>query len=143
MVVDIALGVCLGIVLAALVLRHWRQLIAGSLTIIAGALVIGFLIFLGTLVWSHFADIATIAGAFVALAVLYGVPFWVYGRVASAYPSFNALIKGDPPWNRPARVPARLLVMAVFAISVAALGIGALLGSVSLIDYIGNHAGNK
>jgi len=131
MILEIALGVCFGIVLAALVLRYWHQLIAGSLTVIVGGLLIGSLIFLGPFVWSNFAKIAAVAGVVAGLAVLYSVPFWLIGRVSSAYPAFSAFVKDDPT--------IRLVVLVIFA----ALSFGALLGGIALIEYVGSLAAPK
>jgi hypothetical protein len=64
----------------------------------------------------------------VILGVLCGVPFLVARRLSSAYPNLNALIKGHPPWDRLARAPARITVMALFAVGVAIAGVVALAG---------------
>ena len=47
----------------------------------------------------------------------------IYGRLTRAYPGFNALLKGEAPWSGVARRPLRLLVMSVFALTVAGMGI--------------------
>ncbi|MDQ3773963.1 MAG: hypothetical protein M3461_06155 [Pseudomonadota bacterium] len=141
MIFEIALGVFLGIVLAVLTLKHWKQLvanlqslIAGSFVVFRGLVVFGLLILVGVLVWLNLETIAVFAGALAAVALIYGVPFWAYTRVSTKYPTFGLLLKGEPPWDRPVRLPLRLVVMGVFAVAVAGLGIGALMASLSLVD---------
>lgn len=142
MVFEIALGVFIGIVLAAFVLKNWQQvqtamtqLLAASVWLAIGAIVIGILITVGILVWLNLQKIAVVVGALVLVAILYGVPFWTYSRVSKKYPTFGLLLKGESPWDRPARLPLRLSAMAVFAVTVAGLGIGALMVVGSIVDY--------
>ena len=98
-------------------------------------LVASVFIWAGFYFWEKRATIAIYTGAVLALAVMYGVPFYIYGRITTAYPQFNALLKGEAPWNAASRTPIRLLVMSGFAIGVASIGIGTLFGSIWLIEY--------
>ena len=143
MIVEIALGVCIGIVLAALVLKNWRQLLAGSVWLLVAAIVVGLLVTVGVLVWLNLEKIAIYVGAVILVVILYGVPFLAYNRVSKKYPSFGLLLRGEAPWNTASRLPVRLVVMAVFAVTVAGFGIGALMASVSLVDYIGTVVNTK
>lgn len=136
MVVEIAVGVALGIVLGVVALRYWRQILSSSILILVALLVLGVLLWLGFYFWEKRSTIAIYAGAGLALAVLYGLPFYIYGRLTRAYPGFNALLKGEAPWNAVARLPLRLLVMSLFALTVAGVGIGALFGSIWLVGHV-------
>jgi hypothetical protein len=135
MVVEIAIGVALGIVLGVVALRYWRQILSSSILVIAALLFLGILVWLGFYFWEKRSTIAVYAGAALGLAVLYGLPFYIYGRLTRAYPEFNALLKGEAPWTGVARLPLRLLVMSLFALMVAGAGVGALFGSVWLVEY--------
>lgn len=143
MVLEIALGVFLGIVLAAFVLKNWRhiqallsELLALSGWLVVGAIVLGVLAAIGVLVWMNLQTIAMFVGVIATLALLYGVPFWIYRGVTKKYPAFDLLIKGETPWNTSCRLPLRLSVMIVFAVTVAGIGIGALMAGLSIVDYI-------
>ena len=143
MILEIALGVFIGIVLAAYVLKNWQriesglsQLLAVSVWLLVTAVAVGILVTIGILVWLNFQKIAAIVGAIAAISILYGVPFWVYSKLSDKYPTFGLLIKGEPPWDRPTRLMVRLPVMAVFAVAVAGLGVGALMAGLSLVDYL-------
>lgn len=142
MILEIALGVFLGIVLAAYVLKNWQeiqaglsQLLATSVWLVISAVAIGLLIMVGILVWLNLQKIAVFVGALAAVSILYGVPFWAYSKVSEKYPTFGLLLKGEPPWNHLARLPLRVLVMAIFAVTVAVFGIGALMAGLSIVDY--------
>ena len=143
MILEIAIGVCLGVVLAALVLKYWRQLLASSVWLLIAAVVFGLLITVGILVWLNLEKIAIYVGAILLVVVLYGVPFWAYNKVSKKYPGFGLLLRGEAPWNTASRLPVRLVVMAVFAVAVAGLGIGAMMASVSLVDHIGTSINAK
>ena len=143
MILEIAIGVCLGIVLAALVLKYWRQLLASSVWLLIAAVVFGLLITVGILVWLNLEKIAIYVGAILLVVVLYGVPFWAYNKVSKKYRGFGLLLRGEAPWNTASRLPVRLVAMAVFAVAVAGLGIGAMMASVSLVDHIGTSINAK
>ena len=136
MIIEIASGVCLGIVAAAFLLKNWRSLLDGSLMLIFWALVLAALLFVAAFVWENIAKVLIYSGAFISVIVLYGIPFALYGAALKRYPSLNALVKGDAPWNTVAKLPLRLITMALLAISVATVGVGGLLGGVYLVDLV-------
>ncbi len=143
MVLEIALGVFLGIVLAAFVFKNWQQfqvalsqLLTISAWLVIGAVVIGLLATIAILVLLNLQKIAVVVGALAAVSILYGIPLLAYRKVSERYSTFGLLLKGAPPWDRPARLPLRLSVMAVFAVTVAGLGIGALMAGLYLVDYL-------
>jgi hypothetical protein len=139
MIIQIALGVALGIVGAVVVLRYWRQIFASSVFMLVMLAIVGILVWLGYFVWERRHSVAVYGGALLALAVLYGIPFYLYHRFKTSSPRFNAITQGTAPWDTAARQPLRLLIMAAFALLVAAAGIGALLGSVWLVGAAFGH----
>jgi hypothetical protein len=140
MVFEIAAGVCLGIVAAVVVLRYWRQLLKVSWFLVFWVVVVAALSWGGTRVWAHIGGILTTAGtvalAFACILVMMGIPLGGYQYAARRFPGLGALLHGKPPWDRPARVPARLLLMALFAAGVAALGIGGLFAAITIVGWI-------
>src|SRR3989338_3326896 len=108
MILEIAIGICLGIVLAALVLKHWRQLLDDAVWLLIVAIVLGLLVTIGILVWLNLDKIAIPVGAVLLVGVLYGVPFWAYKKVSKKYPGFGHLLRGEAPWNTASRLPVRL-----------------------------------
>ncbi len=129
--------IALGIVLAVLILRFLPAIVAGAILL---ALVVAFIL-IATLVWLNLEEIAAIVGAMAVVAVVYGVPFWLKDKIAQRYPSFDALIKGNPPYNQLAKQPLRITVMALFAFTLAAVGAGSLFGTLFVVDAITNALG--
>ena len=68
-------------------------------------------------------------------ALIYGAPIYICLRVKRAYPKFGALLKREPPWDKVARLPMRLLVITIFSITIASLMADTILGSVLLVAY--------
>lgn len=136
MVLEIAIGVALGIVLAVVALRYWRQILSSSLLLLLLLLILGVVVWLGFYFWEKRSTVAIYAGVALALAVLYGLPFYIYGHVATKYPQLYSLLKGEAPWNVASRAPVRLLIMSLFALTVASAGVGALFGSIWLIEHV-------
>ena len=135
MILEIAIGVAFGIILAVVILRYWRHLLSGALQVSAFLLFLGVVLFLGFYLWEKWPRFFIYGGAWLALVVLYGLPFFIYRRVCNAYPQFGALLKGEAPWDISSRLPLRLGVMSLFALAVAGTGIGALFGSVWLFEH--------
>ena len=129
--------VALGIVLAVLILRFLPAILAGAMFIGAIAL-LGVILLL---VWFNLEEVASFVAAIGAIALLYGVPFWLQSTITTKYPTFGTLIRGDSPYDQMSKQPQRLLVMALFAVAVAAAGIAALLGAVYSVDLISQAMG--
>jgi len=128
MVIQIAVGVCLGIVAAVFILKNWRGLISSLTGLLIWGAVVGVLVWLGGLVWPHVrAVVPTAADALLALIALVGtVAFVAVPIIAVTYskrrvPALNALIDGTAPWNTNAHLPLRLLLMALIAVGAAIL----------------------
>jgi len=136
MIFEIAFGVALGIVLAVVVLRYWRQILASGTVLLALVLVVGLLIWVGFLAWEKRSSIAVSVMAIFLIGALYGVPFYAYGRILRALPGLTPLVRGEAPWNTLARLPLRLVAMAGFALLIAACGVGVLLGTVWVGEYV-------
>jgi len=75
-------------------------------------------------------------GMFAWLAVVVGIGLRGYGRLVRAYPAFDALIRGTPPWDQRVRTPARLLVMVTFSVAVAVLFVAAMIATIWAISFI-------
>ena len=136
MIFEIAVGVALGIVLGAVTLRYWRQVLASSILLTIVLAMLAAFAVAGFFLWDHRTKVLAYVGAVVLLAVLYGVPFYLYGKAKLAYPKLGVLLKGEPPWNTVARLPARLFVMLIFSVTVAGIAIGGLVGSLWFIEYV-------
>lgn len=122
----------LGIVLAVLVLRFLPAILAGTMFI-------GFVVLLGItffLVWLNLEKVAIFVAAIGAVALVYGVPFWLQNTVTAKYPTFGALVRGEPPHDQFSKQPKRLFVMACFALAISGVGIAALLGAMYSVDLI-------
>lgn len=129
--------IALGIVLAVLILRFLPA-------ILVGAMLIGAIALLGVilmLVWFNLKEAASFVAVIGAMVLLYGVPFWLQSSITAKYPTFGALVRGEPPYNHFSKQPQRLLIMAFFALVVAGAGIAALLGAVYSIDLISQMLG--
>ena len=112
-----------------------HSVFAAALLIVVLA-ILSVVVWLGFYFWEKRSTVAIYASAALGLAVLFGLPFYIYGRVTDKYPQFSALIKGEEPWNAASRLPLRLLVMSIFALMVAGAGMGALFGSIWLIENV-------
>lgn len=126
--------IALGIILAVLILRFLPTIVAGAILL---ALVAAFILIVA-LVWLNLKDVAAVVGALAVVAVVYGIPFWLKDKIAQRYPTFDALIKGNPPYNQLVKQPFRITVMALFAVTLAAVGAGSLFGSLFVVDAITN-----
>ncbi len=133
----ISLQVALGIVLAVIIVWMLPAIVAVAL-LLAFVSVIALVV---ALVWLNLQVVAIYVSAIASVAVLYGVPFWMKTHILRKYPAFLALTKGEPPFNVMAKQPARIAVMACFAVAVALSGVGVLLGMVSLVDAVSNLFG--
>ena len=133
MVFEVALGVFLGIVLAVVVLRFWRQLALAS----AAVALIALLAVIGLLIWLNLEKAAAFSGVIAMVAVVFGIPFWAYGWISKAYPGLRLLVKGEPPWSSAAWFPVRLLLLLLVAVAIGSLGLGTLFGGLSLLEYLG------
>ncbi|MCX5902769.1 MAG: hypothetical protein NTV89_04695 [Proteobacteria bacterium] len=129
--------IALGIVLAVFILRFLPAILAGAMLIGAIALLVVILL----LVWFNLEKVAIYVAAIVAMALLYGVPFWLQSAITAKYPNFGALLRGEPPYDHLSKQPQRLLVMAIFALAIAGAGIAALLGAVYSVDVISRMLG--
>lgn len=136
MVFEIAAGVCIGIVLAVLVLRHWKKFLVGSFALLFWGAILGALLIGASFIWQHISTALIYGGAIVCVLVLYGIPFALYNAALRRYPSLSPLVKGDPPWDSAARLPIRLLVMMAIALAVAGIGVGGLFGGVYLAEVV-------
>lgn len=136
MIIEIAIGVCLGIVLAVVILKHWRTILSGNMAGILWFALIGLLLFAASFVWKHISALLIYGGALFSVLVLYGIPFYVYKHVVQRYPVVAGMVRGNPPWNAVKFIGVRLMCLALLALSVAALGVGGLLGGVWLVDLI-------
>jgi hypothetical protein len=104
MIFKIAVGVFLGIVLAAVVLANWRLLVTVSMIAIRWTIVVALVGAVALLVYvtvqhvEHVSAeklrIAARIGAFVLFIV--GVPYAILRVVNRRYPAFA---NGHPPWN--------------------------------------------
>jgi hypothetical protein len=104
MIFKIAVGVFLGIVLAAVVLANWRLLVTVSMIAIRWTIVVALVGAVALLVYvtvqhvEHVSAeklrIAALIGAFVLFIV--GVPYAILRVVNRRYPAFA---NGHPPWN--------------------------------------------
>ena len=128
LIVEIALG----IVLAVIILRLLPEIVA--VAIVVG--VIALIAIMALLIWFNFQTIAIYVGALGVVGVLYGIPFWLKAKIEKKHPPFAALIRGEPPYNHIEKQPLRLTVMACFSVAVAAVGLGALLGTISAVDLL-------
>ncbi len=129
--------IALGIVLAVLILRILPAFLAGAM--FTGAIALLGVILL--LVWFNLEKVAIFVAVVGAMVLLYGVPFWLQSTVAAKYPTFGALVRGESPYDQLSKQPQRLLVMAIFAVTVAGAGIAALLGAVYSVDLISQALG--
>jgi hypothetical protein len=133
LIVEIALGV----VLAVLILRFLPA-------ILTGAMLLGAIALLGVillLVWFNLEKVAVFVAAVGAIALLYGVPFWLQSTIIAKYPTFGTLVHGKPPYDQLSKQPQRLLVMVFFAVAVGGAGIATLLGAVYSVELIGQVLG--
>ena len=142
MIFQIAAGVCMGIVAAVVILKNWQKILAAVGGTISWLAIVALLVAMGGGIWAVAKNISwqkvlIIAGSFVLVAVLYGVPFIIYGKVIKKYPALETLVRGEPPWNQLKRLPVRLLVMTGVALSVAVIGVGGMLGLVWVLGSVG------
>jgi hypothetical protein len=136
MIIEIAIGVAVGIVLGVFVLRNWRTLIESATSL---ALVIGLIVAfgaIGSFLWKRVEIVATYALAVFLVCVLYGVPLFLYRRFSHRFSSLGALLRGEPPWNTPTRLPLRLVTMILFAFVVAFLGVFAMMLAGILVSAV-------
>jgi len=124
--------IALGIVLAVLILSFLPAILAGTLLIGAVAL-LGVILLL---VWFNLEKVAIFVAAIGAIALLYGVPFWLQNTITAKYPAFGALVRGETPYDHLSKQPQRLFIMLCFAVTVAGAGIAALFGAVYSVDFI-------
>lgn len=107
--------------------------------ILAWGMLLGAIALLGLillLVWFNLEKIAILVGVAGAIALLYGVPFWLKDTITAKYPNFGALVRGESPYDSLSKQPQRIAVMLCFALIVAGAGIVALLGAVYTVDLI-------
>jgi len=73
--------------------------------------------------------------------LLAGIPFGLKEVLTKRYPGFNALLQGLAPYDTPRRRPARVAIMACFAVAAAVLGLVALLLCGVALEYVWNTLG--
>jgi hypothetical protein len=111
MIFQIAAGVCIGIVLAVVILNYWRQILSLSITAAFWLVVVAVALAAIVAVVQN-QTIRLVAAGFGCLLVLPSAILEYFNR---RYPD---LAHGRPPWNRGLKAFARLLVV------VGALGCG-------------------
>jgi hypothetical protein len=130
-ILEIATGVCLGIVAAYLLIRYPRRILTWAVFLLFWGTVLAVLIWLGTRYWPtavrilHFLGRALAVGAALVafMWVLLGL-YSVWSRLARRYPALKpleAIVRGDQPWDRATRAPLRLVGLAVVAVAVLLL----------------------
>lgn len=137
MVVEVAAGVFIGIVLAALFLRYWREIISSVSLLFIVVLALGLVGGVGYLAWNYISQIVIYAAALILVIILYGCPFLIHAAIKARYADFGALLAGTVPWNTYVRFPLRMLIMIAYACSLALIGLGALYLTVELFDRTG------
>jgi hypothetical protein len=116
MIIQIAAGVCIGIVLAVVLLNYWRQIVAGTIGL-SILLLVGAVVLAGIVTVVKNPDVRMSA---LIIACMIGVPALI---LAYANRRFPALAHRRPPWDRGARAFVPLLVM----LGAVLVGFGALL----------------
>jgi hypothetical protein len=126
-ILEIATGVCLGIVAAYVLIRHARRVLAWAVFLVFWGAVVAVLLWLYTRHWPAVVHVfqfliraLAVGAALVAFMwVLLGL-YAVWSRLARRYPALKpleAIARGEPPWDRATRAPVRLIVLLlVFAV---------------------------
>jgi len=143
LVIEVALGVALGLALFRYLSQIVGGLIAFGAVAVVLALLVGVVAAVGLLLWFNLEMVATVLAAMAGVALLYGVPFLLKDRIERRYPSLRALVLGEPPYNRASKLPIRLAVMTPLALVVAGAGVGALLGGVYIVDMLSRVVGGR
>lgn len=125
MIVEITLGVACGIVLAVLVLRYWSSIVRSSLVILGLVIVLVAIVVGGVFLWDQrtspiFTNVLAILAVIATIAITWRTFELLYSAISRAYPPYGQLYKGEPPWNRGARIWVRkLLIAAVWLLGAA------------------------
>lgn len=143
MILQIAVGVCLGIVFAAILLRYWRPILRVGLRLLVLVLLISPLIAVAVYAVIHMGLAAVMGIASAALAVVamsYGAAQLVEVveiKYSDSWVSdFERLLKGKAPWDMRKRQPLRFLVATVFVLAGATVIAGIFLGGAAFGSYV-------
>lgn len=140
MILEIAAGVCLGIVGAVALLLYWRRIFSVLAALTVWFIVIGGLVWGASSAWSHRAALkrSTAIHVLAALAVVAGAaaPLLTYKYAARRYPDLRALLFGEPPWDQAARTPVRYLLILLMAVGGAAIGAAGCFGAARIGDWV-------
>jgi uncharacterized membrane protein len=129
MIIQIAAGVCIGIVLAVVILKYWREMVGGTvvLSILLSCLLVLAAILAGILIVSKNPEVRW--GA-VFLTCMIGVPGALLGYANRRLP---ALAHRRPPWDRGPRALVPFLVM----LGAVIVGFGALVLLIAALERFG------
>jgi len=112
---QIAAGVCLGIVVAVLVLINWRVLLKSSIFLLAGMAVLLAVAAAATAIYTHREGVANAARAIFIFGAFFGPAVVILAVANRRSPAFAY---GRPPWDRGFRAYARIL----FVVAAVAAG---------------------
>ena len=121
MILQIAAGVCLGIVAAVLILNYWRRLLRGSMWLLAGLLIVAAVVAGIAAAHPTQETVATWVRTLLIVVVAVSPSYLIVRTVDRRYPAFA---HGRPPWNTPMRSHVRTLfivVMVLLALTLFAL----------------------
>ena len=122
--------IALAIVLALLIWRFLPHIVAGAILLAFLALIVLLL----ALVWLNLKIVAEFVGLISAIAIVVGIPFFLRFKIEEKYPKMKSLFNGEPPYDTMSKQPFRLLMMAIFSISFAAVGVGVLYAVLSFVE---------
>ena len=135
MVLEIAVGVCLGLVAAVVLLKYWKVILVGLWALIFWAAAIALLITIAVVTWKSLGGrLLALIGAILVLAILAFLASFVHRAIIMFFPSLEAVLKGSAPWDTAARIPIRVLAIGAFVLAVAGICVGVILGIGYLIE---------
>ena len=136
MIVEIAIGVCLGIVAAYFIIKQWRVVIGCAGAFLVYGALLGGLAFGGYYLWHHPQAIGFVV-AILAVGLVYALPKFTLDRLATKYPKLKSFFEGGPEW-RGKRQLLRVALFVPIAIVVAGLVLLILSGVLWVIGAVFN-----
>ena len=120
-----------GIILAVLFFRFLPLIVGGGIVLFGIVVVVGLV----AAAYFNMKIVGMVIGTLGFIAIVYGIPFYLYGVLMKRYPHLADLVHGRPPHNTFREFPERFFVCAAIAIAVASVGAGAFWGMAYGWDY--------
>jgi hypothetical protein len=144
MFLEIAIGVCLGIVAAYAFIKYWQV----AWRVALGLAIICTMILFGLHVYDQYreqyshqishleSDFGRIVSALFLFVVCAGIPMLAWGEIGERFPKLKAFVTGKPPWSERKHLAVRVFVATVAVVSGAGIFLGCIAGLIWLVDNL-------